>query len=122
VNVWHISHRLIVLQDIPDVDKAQEYIDQGKSLYCLEPAVLASSQQVSSAVDSCTEIGVVGGAMNEACLGSWQTTAEGVTSQVVRVDVSAQDLNEPFCYGGTSMYMVSSREAEIVAVALMTRF
>lgn len=92
-------------QDIPDADKAQEYTDQGKSLYCLEPAVLASSQQVSSAVDPCTEIGVVGAAMNEACVGSWQPTAEGVPSQEVRLDVAAKDLDEPFCYGGTSMYM-----------------
>ena len=87
------------------MDKAREYTDEGKSLYCLEPAILASSQQVSSAVDSCTEIDVVGGAMNEACVGSWQPTAEGVPSQEVRLDIEAQDLDEPFCYGGTSMYM-----------------
>lgn len=60
---------------------------------------------MSAAVDACTEIGVVGLAMNEACVGSWQTTAEGVTAQQVRVDISQEDLEEPWCYGGTSMYM-----------------
>ena len=91
-------------KDIPDVDNIQENIDQGKSLYCLEPAVLASSG-ISNAVNSCTEIGIVGGAMNEACVGSWEPTAEGVTSQEIRFDVTADQLDEPFCYGGTSMYM-----------------
>ena len=43
--------------------------------------------------------------MNEACIGSWQPTADGVTAQDVRTDISAQDLDAPFCYGGTAMYM-----------------
>ncbi len=32
--------------------------------------------------------------MNEACVGSWQPTAEGVPSQEVRLDVAAKDLDE----------------------------
>lgn len=46
--------------------------------------------------------------MNEACIGSWQSHEPGVTCQNVNVSVTQdelQDDEEPWCYGGTSMYM-----------------
>lgn len=93
--------------DIPEADRAQGYINEGYSLYCVDPLVLASSgNRVSKAVEPCNEAGVIGGAMNTICVGSWQPTAPGVPPQQVAVDYpEGYTVEEPFCYGGTSMYM-----------------
>ena len=93
--------------DIPDAKSAQGYINEGYSLYCLDPSVLASSgNRVSEAVKPCTENGKVGTAMNTNCMGKWEPTAPGVYAQEVTVQgAQNSDIEEPFCYGGTSMYM-----------------
>jgi hypothetical protein len=40
------------------------------------------------------------------CMGSWQPTAPGVQAQEVLVEgAQGADTEEPFCWGGTSMYM-----------------
>lgn len=96
--------------DVPQPKQTQGFLNEGYSLYCVDPSVLASSgNRVSQAVKPCTEAGIVGAAMNSNCMGSWQPTAPGVpTPPIVRLDnnTSTAGLDEqPFCYGGTSMYM-----------------
>jgi hypothetical protein len=86
--------------DIPDVDKAEDYEKAGYSLYCLDPSVLAlSGATLSQAVNECPY-----GVHNAKCLGSWQITVTGIPSTTVKVNRSESN-QEPFCYGGTSMYM-----------------
>ena len=88
--------------DIPQADKAAEFLEEGYSLYCLDPAVLSQTGQVSPAYDECKG----GFTHNAACLGSWEQTASGVPAYSV---IAEQDVpegfEEAFCYGGTSMYM-----------------
>jgi len=90
--------------DIPNADQVEGYLNEGYSLYCLDPAVLASSgNKVSSATDPCEE----GYVHNGACRGSWQPTAPGVPTTVNfdhLHDPNATIL-EKYCYGGVSMYM-----------------
>jgi Ctr copper transporter family len=84
--------------DIPDVDKAESYEKAGYSLYCLDPSVLSGSS-LSQAVGECPY-----GVHNAKCLGSWQITVPGIPSTAVKVN-NNDTKQEPFCYGGTSMYM-----------------
>lgn len=92
--------------DIPEAENAVGYITEGYSLYCLDPATLASTgNRVSAAQEKCNLGGVIGGSHDDSCAGSWQPTAPGVPSQEVIVDKSLLAVNEAFCYGGTSMYM-----------------
>lgn len=89
--------------EIPDANNLDSYVDSGKSLYCLDPAVLAkSSGDIALAADPCE----VGRVHNAACQGSWQTTADDVplTIEFDRPPSVEFDPNK-FCYGGTSMYM-----------------
>ena len=86
--------------DIPNVDRAEAYVTSGYSLYCLDPSALSSSNHnVAEAVAECPY-----GVHNAKCLGSWQFTVPGVPSTQVIYN-AAESVNEPFCYGGTSMYM-----------------
>lgn len=89
--------------NIPEADKAQGYINEGYSLYCLDPSILASSgNRVSKAVEPCLD----GAVHNDRCMGSWQPTAPGVPAQEVIINgATNRNRVEPFCYGGTSMYM-----------------
>jgi len=91
--------------EIPHRKKAATFINDGYSLYCVDPSVMASSGDVSIAVEPCNEQGVVGAAMNTNCMGSWQPTVPGLPVQEVLVEPLNVDQDEPFCYGGTSMYM-----------------
>jgi hypothetical protein len=86
--------------EIPNADQAQGYVNEGYSLYCLDPAVLASSgNQVSEAAAPCED----GYVHNANCLGSWQPTAPGVPAAVVNVTADPSALEQPFCYSGTTM-------------------
>ena len=91
--------------DIPQADQAEGFINEDYSLYCVDPSVMAKSGKVSDAIEPCDEAGVTGLAMNSNCMGMWQPTAPGIPSQLVHVNSSASDFEEPWCYGGTSMYM-----------------
>jgi hypothetical protein len=94
--------------DIPQAQDARGYLNEGYSLYCLDPTVLASTgNRVSQATQTCNDAstGNVGGAMNSNCVGSWQPTAPGIVAQPVVVTVSNQLEELPFCFGGTIMYM-----------------
>ena len=95
--------------DIPDK------MNDGDSLYCLDPNMLSESgggSDIHPATEPCLE----GKAMNPACMGGWLPTVSGVVSQqVLVVETNAlnkqdqgqqqQQKQEPFCHGGTSMYM-----------------
>jgi hypothetical protein len=86
--------------DIPNVDRAESYVTSGYSLYCLDPNALSTSgHDVAQAVAECPD-----DVHNAKCMGSWQFTVPGVPSTSV-VYNSTNSGNEPFCYGGTSMYM-----------------
>ncbi|KAG7338660.1 Ctr copper transporter family protein [Nitzschia inconspicua] len=87
--------------EIPNANQAQGYVNEGYSLYCLDPAVLASSSRVSDAAAPCE----AGWVHNANCLGSWEPTAPGVPAATVNVTADISDLEQPFCYSGTTMYM-----------------
>lgn len=92
--------------DIPDADHVAGYLNEGYSLYCLDPAVLASSgNRVSQATEPCQR----GYVHNGACQGSWQPTAPGVATTVSFDQHQQHDdgttLELEYCYGGVSMYM-----------------
>ena len=89
--------------DIPQADNAVAFLQDGYSLYCLDPQVLAQTGgEVSKAYDECKG----GFSHNAACLGSWERTAPGVPAySVVAEEEVLEEFEEKFCYGGTSMYM-----------------
>ena len=88
--------------DIPNVDEAESFVTTGYSLYCLDPSVLSlSGNDVSQAVAECPD-----NVHNAACVGSWQLTVPGVpTTNVLYNKTNSAGNAEPFCYGGTSMFM-----------------
>lgn len=88
--------------DIPNVDQVESFVTAGYSLYCLDPSVLSSSgNDVSQAVAECPDT-----VHNAKCLGSWQLSVPGVPSTTVLYNkTNASGNEEPFCYGGTSMFM-----------------
>mmetsp|Transcript_28159 Transcript_28159/g.46654 ORF Transcript_28159/g.46654 Transcript_28159/m.46654 type:complete len:767 (-) Transcript_28159:44-2344(-) len=89
--------------DVPNAEQAQGYVNEGYSLYCVDPAVLASSgNRVSEAAAPCEN----GWVHNPSCVGSWQPTAPGVPASSIAVKpTSVEAAEQPFCYGGTTMYM-----------------
>ncbi len=109
--------------DIPDAEHAKSKIEDGLSLYCAEPATLdRTDQSVAAATKVCNDYSgnqvIIGGAMNTNCIGIWQPTADNVpATPVVPLNTTTDDSSnsssssesavddEPFCYGGTSMYM-----------------
>jgi len=110
-------------QEIPDAENAASRLQNGESLYCLDPSVLGSKEQLPEAVTQCIDYrGVLGAAENAGCTGSWQTTAVGVPKQHISnmhqqhdgshdTNVDSQqaenlpEYEEKYCYGSTTMYM-----------------
>lgn len=117
-------------EDIPDADKAEAYLAEGLSLYCVDPSVMASSDDnVAKAQVPCTAEGIVGKAMSSGCHGEWQLSDPNAIAQRLDVptptpsateDSSSTTQNDKksevkppvddtkssdFCFGGTSMYM-----------------
>jgi hypothetical protein len=88
--------------DIPNPASAGQYAAEGYSLYCLDPAVLANSGNVVSEAAAPCEGGYN---HNSNCLGSWQPTAPSLEGYPVALNASLSEVEEQFCYGGTSMYM-----------------
>lgn len=89
--------------EIPSANQAQGYVNEGYSLYCLDPAVLASTGRVSDAAAPC-EAGFV---HNANCLGIWEPTAPGVPTAKVNVTADPSEIDMPFCYSGTTMVCVT---------------
>lgn len=88
--------------EIPDADEAELYVEAGYSLYCVdEPVMSSSGGDVEKAHEQCV------GRHNKACVGSWQKTVDGVPAAEIKVGSNATSsaAAEPFCYGGTTMYM-----------------
>ena len=90
--------------DIPDAQSIEGYVNEGYSLYCLDPSVLASSgNKVSEATAPCKD----GYTHNGKCQGSWQPTAPGVktTANFDYLKANQTVTLDQYCYGGVSMYM-----------------
>ncbi len=100
--------------EIPNSDHTMDYLEDGYSLYCLDPAILlANDNSISDATDPCEE----GYVHNSNCMGSWQPRDENVPGydfpyfDPSSIEDSASvseyhtELEEQYCYGGTSMYM-----------------
>ncbi|KAL3927954.1 MAG: hypothetical protein SGBAC_012865 [Bacillariaceae sp.] len=87
--------------EIPNYEQAESYINEGNSLYCLDPGILArSGNQVSQAVEPCTGSNV----HNSNCQGIWHQTSPSVEGWPVEYNSTVR-YDEKYCYGGTSMYM-----------------
>lgn len=98
--------------DIPNSELAEQYVQDGYSLYCLDPAALSSSNNpIQDATEPC-EGGFV---HNSHCSGSWQKTDANVPGYELPYEVktnnnlssthSVSEVGDQYCYGGTSMYM-----------------
>jgi len=86
--------------EIPNHGQSQGYLNEGNSLYCLDPAVLAASgNKVSEAVKPCD-----GSFHNDKCTGSWQPTVPGIIAADVVAknndNINLAKKDEPYCYGG----------------------
>jgi hypothetical protein len=91
--------------DIPDSEHAEDYVQDGYSLYCLDPAILAESSSISDAAAPCKE----GYVHNAACTGKWQETDDSAPAYKLPYEATKAypipDTESKYCYGGTSMYM-----------------
>jgi len=85
--------------DIPKRDQAELFLEAGYSLYCVDRSVKASTDSMSDAYDACI------GRHNMECTGVWEKNVEGVPSVEIDISVSPSDVEIPFCYSGTTMYM-----------------
>jgi hypothetical protein len=80
--------------DIPSYQEAESYENEGYSLYCLDPAVLAQTDSVSKAMEPCPY-----GVHNSNCIGKWHKTAPGVpATKVIYNSTEANSIQ--YCYGG----------------------
>jgi hypothetical protein len=87
--------------EIPNYRQAESYVNEGNSLYCLDPGVLArTGNQVSKAILPCE-----GQVHNSNCMGVWHPSSPGIPGQKVLYNETAARDNDVYCYGGTSMYM-----------------
>ena len=106
--------------DIPDAGRIEERLNDGQSLYCMDPAIYdgTAHHKVKAATEPCAQ----GHVHNANCLGQWAPTAHGVTPyDFPQYDHHHSTNDDPdphnhdpddtnstnvdFCYGGTSMYM-----------------
>jgi len=86
--------------DIPKVDQAELYVEAGYSLYCVDETIMASSNNdVTRANEACSTT------HNSACRGAWEKTVDGVPGVEIVATADRTDIDYPFCYGGTTMYM-----------------
>jgi hypothetical protein len=81
--------------DIPNANTAQAYINENYELYCLDPAVLAATLQVSKAVEPRNEAGATRFATNTSCLGMWQPQVPNVPSQQVIFEIKESTYEPP---------------------------
>mmetsp|Transcript_3056 Transcript_3056/g.7205 ORF Transcript_3056/g.7205 Transcript_3056/m.7205 type:complete len:773 (+) Transcript_3056:153-2471(+) len=89
--------------DVPEVEEAALYLEAGYSLYCADEAILRSTDELENAANACIDV------HNMACKGLWERTDDEVASvKMNAVAIESGDLGDieyPFCYGGTTMYM-----------------
>ena len=79
--------------DVPDVDDASLYLEAGYSLYCVDEGIYKTTDNLMLAADACVD------EHNSACTGVWDLNIAAITSS------SAEIVEYPFCYSGTTMYM-----------------
>lgn len=88
--------------DIPKLDQAPLFVEAGYSLYCLDEATLRSSGDMTTAHNACIDV------HNMGCNGLWEKTKEGIPASeidVAAIEAGVGDIETPFCYSGTTMYM-----------------
>jgi len=89
--------------DIPEPDQAPLYLEAGYSLYCVDEPILIETGKLNDAADACIDT------HNMGCKGIWQRTDDVVTPVEINAtaiqSVDPEDLEYPFCYSGTTMYM-----------------
>lgn len=102
--------------ELPEAKYAEQYVQDGYSLYCLDPGLLSSSD---SSIQDATEPCQGGYVHNSNCLGFWQATDENVLGYKLPYEVKetendndnssanqrVPESGDGYCYGGTSMYM-----------------
>ena len=103
--------------DIPEAEHAEAYVNDGYSLYCVDPAVLVDTESVSEANEPCA-----GGFIhNSKCKGAWYESDKNIPGYKLPYEVKTEEghnitegastsyplpsLEDQYCYGGTSMYM-----------------
>lgn len=96
--------------DMPNSEQAEQYVQEGNSLYCLDPGKLSSSENsIADATEPCKG----GYVHNSNCKGSWQKTDKSIAGYKLPYEMKetesstlpATDTGGDYCYGGTSMYM-----------------
>ena len=87
--------------DIPKIQEAPLFLEAGYSLYCLDKATLKSTGKLAVAHEACVDV------HNMGCVGEWEKTVLGVPSIEINITAleSSVELEYPFCYSGTTMYM-----------------
>lgn len=82
----------------------QAHLQNGEALYCLNPAILAETNDVGYAVEVCSDplTGIAGGIMDERCGNYWLPKVEGIQSHS---DLYVNQFTPKYCYGKTAMYM-----------------
>ncbi len=94
----------------------EENVNEGNSLYCIDPSILFITKSMEKAVAACadSQTGEAGGVMNQACGNYWHETVDGVQSytDVFKTEDDNDEnkgsgalTNDRYCYGATSMYM-----------------
>jgi len=113
--------------DIPNPEYVKDYVRDGYSLYCLDPAIMVSTDNsIPEATDPCKG----GYAHNSNCVGSWQGTDKSVSGYEfpgLKQELAAQQasypvpdgIEEQYCYGGTSMYMDGFHWLDTTCVILL---
>jgi len=88
--------------EIPEAENKDKYFEDGYSLYCLDPSILAHHHNdLMAATEPCQN----GYIHDPSCVGKWKPTTEGVTPSLTKKTSHLMSDEDKYCYGGTSMYM-----------------
>jgi len=85
--------------DIPKIDQAELFLEANYNLYCLDNSVMRSTGSMASAHEACVN------RHNMGCNGQWEKTMEGIPPVEIDIQTNAEEIEMPFCYSGTTMYM-----------------
>ena len=88
--------------DIPEVDMAPLYLEAGYSLYCVDEPMYKTTDNLLLSAEDCID------RHNSDCMGVWDKS-DNVTAAELNIAAithgSIEDIEYPFCYSGTTMYM-----------------
>ena len=89
-----------------DKTSIDDHLENGDSLYCLDPAILDKTGDVKTAVEACSDPvdGTAGAIMSNTCQNYWYPTTDGVQSYL-KSDTHHKEGKQKYCYGSTAMYM-----------------